>query len=69
MTTRITVTTPVPANTEVADARRAARLQACEAFGIHIVEETLLPLDEPADPTTSLHSVDRVLTTVWDVVS
>lgn len=41
---RIEIRTNVPANTEVGLARTIAKVQAAEQLGIHIVEETLLPV-------------------------
>lgn len=70
--TRIKIEVPVPAGTEVADAREAARLQACQALGIHIVEEACITAphvvleNDQAAPIPG--SVDRVLTTWWDII-
>lgn len=41
---RIEIRTQVPANTEVGLARTLAKVQAAEQLGIHILEETLLPV-------------------------
>jgi len=76
---RIKIETSWPANTELADALRAARLAACDAMNIHVVEQETRPavpkivkidpdgkhteVDSPND-----HTVDRVLVTYWDVV-
>lgn len=72
--TRLKIETPVPAGTEVADARNAAKLAACEALGIHIVEEACttaphvpLPREGEDAPNPSPGSIDRVLTTWWDI--
>lgn len=70
--TRVTITTPVPAGTEVKLARETARLAACDALGIHIVEEACITAphvvweNDQAAPIPG--SVDRVLTTVWDIL-
>lgn len=75
--TRIKIETPVPANTEVGHAREMARLQAASRIGLQVVEETLLPVLDQREtidgdgiglnPGPNDSSVDRVLTTWWDI--
>jgi hypothetical protein len=76
---RIEIKTQVPPNTEIADARRAARLAACDQFGIHIVEESITPTlsatitispsgEHIETPTPNDHTVERTLTTFWDII-
>lgn len=66
---RIVINTQVPAGTDIADARAAARLQAVEQFPIQIVEESVLPVDILAAGGVNDSTVDRVLTTVWDSIN
>lgn len=67
---RLTIETPVPAGTSLDDARKAARMQACDALQIHIVEEACITAPHVAwknDQAAPLPgTVDRILTTVWD---
>lgn len=63
---RIKIETTVPKNTLLDDARKSARLAACEALNIHIVEESVVNVpDSPSDALPG--TVDRVLTTWWNI--
>jgi len=69
---RITITTPVPVGTDLAEARTAARAAAIAQFPIQIVEETLLPtaaIEGSTDTLSNDSSVDRTLVTTWDLIN
>lgn len=60
---RIKIEVQVPAGSDPDAARLIAKQRACEQVNLHIVEDSLAPVDSVLINNSS---VDRLLTTWWD---